>query len=122
MNRGTPFGVEEFQGKGSASSMETVVTGLAPFSGTFGLEEPNMVTADDVDDYDGQTFSPPIDAGGNALSDLSAFTQQITVENVSKTDLAQVVADHSSDFVRITVTVSQNNQNISAASWIRARY
>ena len=91
-------------------------------TGTFGLEEPNMVNADDVDDYDGQTFSPPIDAGGNALADFSAFTQQIAVENVSKTDLAQVVADHSSDFVRISVIVSQNNQNISAASWIRARY
>src|SRR5210317_1634039 len=25
---------------------------------TFGLEEPNMVDADDIDDYDGQTFSP----------------------------------------------------------------
>ncbi len=89
---------------------------------TFGLEESDIVNADDIDDYDGQAFSPPIDAAGNTLTEFSAFTQRITVENVSKNDLALVVGDHSSDFVRISVVVAQNNQDITNASWIRSRY
>ncbi len=102
----------------------TVVAVLDPQSGTttFGLEEPNMVDADDIDDFDGQTFSPPVSSGGNPLAQLSSFSQQVVVENVSATNFSQVVGDHSSMFVRTTVSVSQNNSPIASASWIRARY
>ena len=81
-----------------------------------------MVDADDIDDFDGQTFSPPVSAGGNPLAQFSSFSQQVVVENVSATNFTQVVADHSSMFVRMTVSVSQNNNTIATASWIRARY
>ncbi|MCH7920157.1 MAG: prepilin-type N-terminal cleavage/methylation domain-containing protein [Planctomycetes bacterium] len=102
----------------------TVVAVLDPQSGmtTFGLEEPNMLDADDLDDFDGQTFSPPVSLGGNPLVLLSSFSQQVVVENVSATNFSQVVGDHASMFVRTTVSVSQNNNPIASASWIRARY
>ena len=102
----------------------TVLAVVDPQGGTttFGLEEPNMVNADDIDDLDGQTFSPPVSAGGNPLAQFPSFSQQVVVENVSATDFTEVVGDHSSMFVRLTVSVSQNNNTIATASWIRARY
>jgi prepilin-type N-terminal cleavage/methylation domain-containing protein len=88
----------------------------------FGPEEPNLAGYDDVDDFDGASFSPPIDASRNSLNNFSAYTQQVTVENVSAADFEQVVADHGSNFVRVTVAVFLNSGQLSSASWIRARY
>jgi hypothetical protein len=56
------------------------------------------------------------------LSDFAAFSQQVIVENISSADFEQVVGDHSSDFVRVTVKVFLNAKEISSARWIRARY
>ncbi len=81
-----------------------------------------MTGYDDLDDFDGASFSPPISADGNDLDDLAAFSQQITVENLSAANFEQVVPDHSSDFVRVTVKVFLNSREISSASWIRAGY
>ena len=90
---------------------------------TFGAEggESAVADFDDVDDFDTQSFSPPVDLNGTSLAAFSAFTQQITVENVSATNLDQVVGDHTSDFIRVTVTILKNGRQISSASWIRAR-
>jgi len=90
--------------------------------GTFGPEEPNFISYDDVDDFDGAVFSPPISADRSTLNDFSAFTQQVTVENVSASNFELVVGDHSSSFVRVTVRVLLNAREISSACWIRARY
>lgn len=96
-----------------------------PTTGTtvFGAESgENLASYDDVDDFDGLTFSPPIGADRNVLSDFGAFSQQITVENVSASNFEQVVSDHSSDFVRVTVKVFLNSEEVSSTSWLRARY
>jgi len=76
-------------------------------SPTFGLEEAALAAYDDVDDV---------------LSDFAAFSQQVTVENVSASNFDTVVGDGLSDFFRITVTVSLNGNQLSSTSWIRARY
>jgi hypothetical protein len=89
---------------------------------TFGPEEPNLASYDDLDDFDGASFSPPINAGRQVLNDFAVFTQDVTVENINQSNFDQTVADRSSDFVRVTVTVSRNAQEISSASWIRARF
>ena len=34
---------------------------------------------DDVDDYDGESFNPPIDSTGQAISSMSQFTQVVSV-------------------------------------------
>lgn len=95
-----------------------------PQSGTtiFGPEEMGLANYDDLDDFDGAVFCPPISSGRAALSDFSVFSQRVTVENVSSSNFQQVVADHSSPFVRVTVKVLLNSKEISSASWIRARY
>ena len=96
-----------------------------PGTGTdvFGPETgETLSTYNDLDDFDGQSFSPPIDASRNTLSNFSSFSQQITVQNVNPSDFEQVESDHSTNFVRITVTVSQNSKKICSSSWLRARY
>ena len=91
---------------------------------TFGPEsdETDYTYYDDLDDFDNAIFSPPISAGKEVLNDFAAFSQQITVENVNSTNFEQVVSNHSSRFIRVTVKVFLNSDEISSASWIRARY
>ncbi|MEJ2701543.1 MAG: prepilin-type N-terminal cleavage/methylation domain-containing protein [Sedimentisphaerales bacterium] len=94
-------------------------TGLA----TFGPETGETLAGyDDLDDFDGRTFSPPIDADRQALTEYPSFSQHVTVENVSPSNFEQVVPDGTSDFIRVTVNVYQNAQLITSASWLRARY
>jgi prepilin-type N-terminal cleavage/methylation domain-containing protein len=89
----------------------------------FGPEDTETLAGyDDLDDFDGASFSPPIGADRNALDDLAAYSQELTVENVSASDFEQVVGDHLSSFVRVTVKVSLNSRGISSASWLRARF
>ncbi len=99
-----------------------VIDPVTEFS-TFGPEAgETLANYDDLDDFDGAVFSPPISAHRNPLNDLAAYSQQITVENVDASDFEQVVGDHSSYFVRVTVRIFLNSKEICSASWLRARY
>ena len=90
---------------------------------TFGPEGGEaLANYDDLDDFDAAVFSPPINAERAVLNNSAAFSQQITVENVSDSNFELVVGDHTSDFVRVTVRILLNSQEISSASWLRARY
>ena len=88
----------------------------------FGAEEAGVANYDDVDDFDGANFCPPISSEKEVLSDLLAYSQQVTVENVSESNLEQVVSNHSSPHVRVTVNVLLNGSEISSNSWIRTNY
>jgi len=88
----------------------------------FGPEEATLTAYDDLDDFDGARFSPPIRADRVVLNDFAAFSQRITVENVRASNFEQVVSHHSSSFVRVTVKVFLNSKEISSTGWIRARY
>ena len=89
---------------------------------TFGPEESSVANYDDLDDFDSASFSPPINITRSQLNDLSAYTQRITVQNVNASNFEQVVSDHSSPFVRITVDILYNSRQISTASWLRTVY
>jgi len=89
---------------------------------TFGAEEGSLLNYDDVDDFEGASFNPPITSDREVLNDFSAYTQQVTVENISQSDFQQVVLDHDSNFVRVTVKVLLNGNEISSSSWIRTNY
>lgn len=105
--------------------LTTLLPVVDPMSGTtvFGPETgENLATYDDLDDFDGLTFSPPIGADRNALNAFASFSQQVTVENVNASNFEQVVSDHGSDFVRVTVRVFLNSKEISSTSWLRALY
>ncbi len=91
---------------------------------TFGPEadETTLADYDDLDDFDGAVFSPPINNYKATLNDFAAYTQQITVENVSAGNFEQVVADHGSYFVRVTAKVFFNSKQVVSADWVRASY
>lgn len=90
---------------------------------TFGPETgETLATYDDLDDFDNASFSPPINSERATLPEVGAFTQQVTVENVNASNFQQVVADHTSNFVRVTVRIYLNSREISSARWLRARY
>jgi type II secretory pathway pseudopilin PulG len=80
-----------------------------------------MMAVDDLGTLAAQSpFSPPVDASQTVLTNFPTYAQQVTVDNVSAQDFDTVVG--SSDFFRITVTISNNGIQVSQASWIRARY
>ena len=105
--------------------LTTLLPVVDPQSGTttFGPETgESIANYDDLDDFDGAIFSPPINAAGSSLNDFASFSQQVTVENVNQSNFEQVVSDHSSNFVRVTVKVFLNSNEISSTSWLRTRY
>jgi hypothetical protein len=65
------------------------------------------------------SYCPPIDVNGEQLEDFGVFGQQVRVECVGGADLDEIT--ESSDFVRVTVTITKNGRPISSASWIRAK-
>ncbi len=89
---------------------------------TFGPEELSLALYDDIDDFDDTTFNPPIGADREPLNEFAAYTQNVVVENVSQSDLQQVVGDYSSNFVRITITVTLGGEEFARAMWIRSNY
>lgn len=62
-------------------------------------------------------YSPPVDVNGTALTEFGTFTQQVTVQEVSRVNLSTPQA--GSDFSRITVIIQMNGASISTATWIR---
>jgi prepilin-type N-terminal cleavage/methylation domain-containing protein len=61
----------------------------------------------------------PINADGESLNDFAAFREQITVENVSKSNF-ELPGANDSGFIRVTVKVFLNSKEISSARWLRA--
>ncbi|MDT8303912.1 MAG: type II secretion system protein [Sedimentisphaerales bacterium] len=105
--------------------LSTVLEVIDPNTGTaaFGSETgETLVDYDDLDDLNGAVFSPPISADRNSLTDLGAYSQQVTVENVNASDFEQVVSNHGSFFVRVSVKIFLNTREITSASWLRSRY
>jgi Tfp pilus assembly protein PilV len=73
--------------------------------------------------FNNVTYSPPQDAKGDVLNDFAAYSQQITVENVSSFNFTQGITYNSSNkFIRVTVKIYRGTKEISSANWIRAQY
>jgi prepilin-type N-terminal cleavage/methylation domain-containing protein len=103
--------------------LTTMLPVLGPEAG-----ESSVTAYDDVDDFDGFDSAPlgaPISAQGTPLTNLAAFSQQVTVQKLNPSNFDETWPDDhipSSNFVRVTVSILQNGRPISSASWIRARY
>lgn len=110
----------------AASSAFTTVnsSGVDLSTAEFLIEEIREMTAsmdfDTMEAYPDTTFSPPVDLAGTQMAEFSAFSQQITVQNVSATNLESMQSDGSTDFVRVQVTIQKNGGAVSTASWIRS--
>ena len=105
--------------------MTAMVDVIDPQTGTtyWGPEGSETTAAlyDDLDDFDGQSFSPPINSRGIVMSEYGNFTQRVTVENVRTDDFSLIASHHSTPFVKVTIDILHNGETISSASWIRAQ-
>lgn len=99
--------------------------GLDLSTSEFLIEEIREHTASEsfddlIANFSGQTFSPPVDVTGAGMSDFSEFSQQVAIERVQPGNLTQIDGTGTSDFIRVTVTVTKNGAPVNSTSWIRA--
>jgi type II secretory pathway pseudopilin PulG len=90
----------------------------------WGLETgETKLSADDLDDLDSQSFSPPIDARRTSLAGFSGWTQSIKVESIDPEHLNTVIAHGTvtpdqRPVSRVTVTVLHNGKFVCASDWL----
>lgn len=108
------------------------VTGQAIW-GPEAATEPSFEFYDDVDDFDGagaglifsaELGNGPINARREIIADMDGWAQIVVVENVNPFDITEVVADNSSDMLRVTVTVTYTRPGtddelvMTTVSWV----
>jgi MSHA pilin protein MshD len=101
-----------------------------PITGTttFGPEGgETLASYDDVDDFDGLTISPPIDATRASLTDLSQYSQVIAVTPVDPNNLTTTLAKTTTTrtAVRVQVRVlfkqtpTSSAQELYRTDWVK---
>jgi len=78
----------------------------------------NLATYDDIDDFDGKTYSPPIDARRTSIVALNDWSQTITVKTVDPNLLTSTVPNGTTAAVRVTVDVTHNAKKVTSYSWV----
>ena len=78
----------------------------------------NLASYNDIDDFDGKSYTPPIDARRTSITALSDWSQAIRVQTVDPNLLTSTVPNGTTAAVRVTVTVSRNNKQITSYSWV----
>ena len=109
-----------------SSGAATMVNGVGVDLSTseFLIEEfremTTTLTFDELDAYTTGNINPPIDLNGDAMTEFSAFTQQVDIVHVLESNQQTVDGTGASNFLRVSVTITRNGAPISSASWIRA--
>jgi len=72
-----------------------------------------------LEDLDGATFSPPIDAETDSLPAATGWSQQVLIESVNLTAPQTIAADPSAadTLLRLTVTVRQGARVVGTYVW-----
>jgi hypothetical protein len=70
-----------------------------------------------LSDLDGDSYSPPVDSRGSALSDFSDWSQTVDVQPVDPDRLTLDVSTDTPLALRVTVTVSRHGQAVCSTSW-----
>ncbi|MCK5114847.1 MAG: prepilin-type N-terminal cleavage/methylation domain-containing protein [Phycisphaerae bacterium] len=83
-----------------------------------GLDESSILLADDMDDYDGQVFSPPISSMGDSMTDLSTWSQAVDISWKNDNNIAATVGDGSSNTAYVKITIRNNNEVVLTTGWI----
>ena len=75
-------------------------------------------TYNDVDDFDGATFSPPLDARRQSLSGFGGWTQHVDVYTCDPNRLTLSVPKGTNPMNKVVVTVSHNGRVVAQTSWL----
>jgi hypothetical protein len=116
-------GAELTTGINLAKNIRELTLGLAfadPTTPThWGAESGETIaTFDDLDDFNGTLFSPPIDARRQTLTDHTGWQQSITVRSVDQNRLTLDVTNGTTPASRVTVVITHNGVFICELSWI----
>ena len=103
--------------------------GQLPFSDTDaehqenspGLDEASISYADDLDDYNHQAFSPPINSMGDPLEDMSRWSQTVDITWKSDNNITAGVGDGASDTAYVKVTIRHDSEIVLITGWIVSR-
>jgi len=93
-----------------AENVQETMAGLTLVDPAYGVTyfgpEPGQTLAsyDDVDDFNNQTFSPPIDATRKPIANLSQYSQIVTVWPVYANKLSSNTNPSSPDFPQMSYT------------------
>jgi type II secretory pathway pseudopilin PulG len=105
--------------------MQTVAFSDVDDTDNWGPEagETTVNSYDDLDDFDGMTFSPPIDARRASMgTPYNGWSQSIVVESINPDDLKSVIPHLTHPpglrpVSRITVTVKRYDKTVYTQSW-----
>ena len=65
-----------------------------------------------------QTFSPPHNGQGTAITAMSDWTQQVTLTWVNPTNFSAAVGDGTSNVIKVRVNVLHNTKTILTTTWL----
>jgi hypothetical protein len=112
-----------------AQHVQEAMTGLPfadpnPLTATFGPEATEtLATFDDIDDFNNQTFTPPIEATRQQLTDLDQYAQSIVVTpvNINRPSVAAAAGKALRVTVNITfrATPASSVERVFSYSWLR---
>lgn len=105
-------------------SFSDPILGKSVFGPESGETLPNF---DDVDDFDGQTISPPIDSMRTAIPELSQYSQVIGIDPVDPNSLSltlpKTVTNRSAVRIKVRVLytpfVGAGSQEVYSTAWVR---
>jgi hypothetical protein len=87
-------------------------------------DETDLDAYDDLDDFDGKSFTPPIDTRRDSLgTSYDGWTQTVKVESVKPDDLTTVMPHLTLEpqyrpTSRVTVTVLRHGKTVYTQSWV----
>lgn len=125
-------GAELTTGMNLAGNVRELLTGVAYsdplYPSHWGVEsgETSVSLYDDLDDFDGKSFSPPIDARRQSLgANYSTWAQSVKIETIKPDNLTTTTShlNLTPDLrptCRCTVTVTHNGKIVYTQSWIAA--
>ena len=86
-----------------------------------GLDEASISYADDLDDYNHQTFCPPVNSMGDLLANMSRWSQTVDITWKNDNNIAAGVSDGASDTAYVKVTIRHDGEVVLTTGWIVSR-
>lgn len=85
-----------------------------------GLDEASISYADDLDDYNHQTFCPPISSMGDFM-DTPRWSQTVDITWKNDNNIAAGVGDGASDTAYVKITIRHDGEVVLTTGWIVSR-
>ena len=77
-----------------------------------------QIYVDDVDDLMDVTYSPPRNSMGQAMTEMSDWSEVITLTWRELDDLASVVTPGTSDVINVQVVVRRGSRDVLTSNWL----